>query len=160
MLIIAGSGLQVGVIVQANFAGANAQQAEQDPEHQQRNVKQHAVQQALNNVHCDHRHRRHQQRAEKRKVLHATEQDFESMIELPVLAQLKQAFGDENQQRRKQRHGISLSDEAVSRPRNFAQSNAGPGSVLRTGAISLWPVMFSAMAGYSAVSSRVTAASC
>jgi hypothetical protein len=80
-------------------------------------------------------------------VFYPAKQHFQPVIELPVLAQLKQPLGDENQQRSKQRHGISFSDEAASRPRNFAQSKAGPGSVFRTGAISLWPVIWLAMAG-------------
>jgi hypothetical protein len=79
-------------------------------------------------------------------MFYPAKQHFQPVIELPVLAQLKQPFGDEHQQRSKQRHGISLLT-TLSSARNFAQSKAGPGSVLRTGAISLWPVILSAMAG-------------
>ena len=58
--VIARRGLQVGVIVQTDFARADAQQAQQDPEHQQRNVKQLPLQQTLNDKHDRRRRDRHQ----------------------------------------------------------------------------------------------------
>ena len=41
-------------------------------------------------------------------MLYPAKQHFQPVIELPVLAQLKQTLGNEDQQRSEQRHGISL----------------------------------------------------
>ncbi len=74
-------------------------------------------------------------------MFYPAKQHFQAVIELPVLTQLKQPLSDENQQRSKQRHGISF---LTKRPagREILPSQKPDRDPFSTGAISLWPVIW------------------
>ncbi len=142
---------QIGMIMQAHRPGTDAQQPNSDPEQQLQHAEKQSFQRQQTNHHHRHRQQHHQQRAQQREPVLLAKQRRQVMIQLPVLAHFEQAFPAQNQQQTKKRHACysctGASGRLPSASRNLVQSKAGPGSVFRTGAISLCPVMCSAIPG-------------
>ena len=95
---------QVGAVVFALDAGADAQQIDDDPQQQRHHAEEQPVRQPQNAPDDHHPGGGHRQRLRQRNPMQPLKHHFETVIQLPVFSQLKQALPCQNQQQRKQRH--------------------------------------------------------